>query len=212
MGLADGVYRFGVKDTELRDEQALIGTLGHEVAHAYRTHHGLVVASRDTEEQLTDLTTIYLGFGVFTLESSHQFKTGLGFSAFGAWLGYERPMPTCSSCGHTVAVDAARCRYCEVALAGGIKTKLDLFEAEERYRDAERQSLAEARQAATSSAKQRCPRCQWTPMPSDIWACTCGHHWNTFKTKGRCPDCDKLWDTTWCQQGKKSSPHAEWYR
>ena len=32
----------------LRDEQALIGTL--EVAHAYRTHHGLVVPSRDTEE------------------------------------------------------------------------------------------------------------------------------------------------------------------
>ena len=368
MGLADGVYRFGVKETELRDERALIGTLGHEVAHAYRTHHGLVVPSRDTEEQLTDLTTIYLGFGVFTLESSYQFKTGhysvegqrllyerqargyllpgqlayllgaqlaargvredlleatlsslsdnhraavkravaelradedallhslalppisdwpaprrledalaplpetavvirdrakssrdgaqnekvafrvagsrvilglfiglslgtsmaivagmealfwpwvLGFSAIGAWLGHERRSPTCSSCGHTVAVAAARCRYCEVALAGDIKTKLDLFEAEERYRAAQRQSLAEARKAATASAKQRCPQCQWVPMPSDTWACTCGHRWHTFETKGRCPDCDKLWDTTSCQKCKRSSPHAEWYR
>jgi hypothetical protein len=368
MGLADGVYRFGVKETELRDEQALIGTLGHEVAHAYRTHHGLVVPTRETEEQLTDLTTIYLGFGVFTLESSYQFKTGhysvegqrllyerqargyllpgqlayllaaqivargaredlleatlsslsdnhrdavkravlelradeagllhslalpaigdwpaprrledalaplantavvirdrakssrdatnqkiafriagsrmivglfsglalgtamaivaemetlfwpwvLAFSAAGIWLGHQRKAPTCSSCGHTVALEGARCRYCAATLVGDIETKMDLFEAEERYRAAERQKLAEARRAATESAtaKQRCPECQWIPLPSDTWTCTCGHRWNTFKTKGRCPDCDKLWDTTWCQKCKQPSPHAEWY-
>jgi len=368
LGLDDGVYRFGVRDTELRDEQALIGTLGHEVAHAYRTHHGLVVPNRDTEEQLTDLTTIYLGFGVFTLASSYQFKTGhysvegqrllyerqargyllpgqlayllgaqlatrdlrenlleatlaslsdnhraavkravaelradedgllhslalppvgdwpaprrladalvplpetavvirdraksnrddaqsqkvafrvagtrailglviglslgtsmaivaemaalfwpwvLGFSVIGAWLGHERRAPTCSSCGHRVKIDAEHCRYCSVLLAGDIKTKLDVFEAEERYRAAERQRLAEAREAAAGRAKQRCPQCQWIPLPSDTWVCTCGHRWNTFETQGRCPDCDKLWDTTWCQKCRKSSPHAAWYR
>jgi hypothetical protein len=73
---ADGVYRFGVRESELRDEQALIGTLGHEVAHAYRHHHRLNVQDSRVEEQLTDLTTVYLGFGAFTLESSYQFKTG----------------------------------------------------------------------------------------------------------------------------------------
>jgi hypothetical protein len=301
MDIADGVYRFGVKETELRDEQALIGTLGHEVAHAYRHHHRLVVPTRETEEQLTDLTTIYLGFGVFTLASSYQFKTGhydtqgrrllyerqargyllpgqlayllgaqlaargaredllervlsslsdnhrtavksavaelgadehallqslalpplsdwpsprglqdalaplpetevvirdharsdlqptkhekvgfrvagsravpgliigvalgstmalvaearllfwpwvLGFAAFGAWLGHGRSTPTCSGCSYRVEVDAARCSHCELTLVGDIKAKIELFEAEERYRGAERRRLAEAR-------------------------------------------------------------------
>lgn len=89
MDIAEGVYRFGVCETELGDEQALIGTLGHEVAHAYRAHHGLTVVTRETEEQLTDLTTVYLGFGVFTLESSFQFKTG-HYDSSGQRLLYER--------------------------------------------------------------------------------------------------------------------------
>lgn len=366
MDMEDGVYRFGVRETELSDEQALIGTLGHEVAHAYRAHHRLAVPSRDVEEQLTDLTTVYLGFGVFTLESSYQFKTGhynsqgerllyerqgrgylrpgqlayllgaqlvvrgaredlleialaslsrnhgeavrravaelredeagllhglglppstdwpsphrledalvplpdaavvirdraksvrdhadaekiafrvagtrviaglllglalgssialvsdmqlwfwpclLGFTTVGAWLGRERAAPACSSCGHTVRVDAPRCHFCEVALVGDIATKLDLFEAEDRYRAAERKRLAEARRTA-APLEQRCPLCEWAPLASDRWLCTCGHRWNTFDTGGRCPDCDKLWETTWCLRCHKPSPHGDWY-
>jgi hypothetical protein len=89
LDIAEGVYRFGVRDSELRDEQSLIGTLGHEVAHAYRTYHRICVATRDTEEKLTDLTTVYLGFGAFTLESSFSFKTG-HYSHTGERLAYER--------------------------------------------------------------------------------------------------------------------------
>jgi hypothetical protein len=88
MDIADGVYRFGVRESELRDEHSLIGTLGHEVAHAYRSQHRLVVPTTAIEEQLTDLTTVYLGFGAFTLESSFQFKTG-GYDARGERLLYE---------------------------------------------------------------------------------------------------------------------------
>lgn len=91
MGIEAGVCRFGVSDSTLADEEMLIGTLGHEAAHAYREHHGLVVVSRDVEEQLTDLTTIYLGFGFFTLQSSFQFKTG-HYDASGQRLLYERKM------------------------------------------------------------------------------------------------------------------------
>ena len=47
MDVADGVYHFGVRDNVLADERGLIGTLGHEVAHAYRTHYGLRVRDRD---------------------------------------------------------------------------------------------------------------------------------------------------------------------
>ena len=89
MDVADGVYRFGVRETELRDEQSLIGTLGHEVAHAYRHHHRLVVQNRNVEEQLTDLTTVYLGFGAFALETSFQFKTG-HYGESGQRMLYER--------------------------------------------------------------------------------------------------------------------------
>jgi hypothetical protein len=88
MDIDDGVYRFGVRESELRDEHSLMGTLGHEVAHAYRSEHGLVVPTSAIEEQLTDLTTVYLGFGAFTLESSFQFKTG-GYDARGERLLYE---------------------------------------------------------------------------------------------------------------------------
>src|SRR5687768_4896596 len=91
MGIEDGVCRFGVSDATLSDAEMLIGTLGHEAAHAYREHHGLVVVSRDVEEQLTDLTTIYLGFGFFTLQSSFQFKTG-HYDTSGQRLLYERKM------------------------------------------------------------------------------------------------------------------------
>src|SRR6478736_4348130 len=369
MGLADGVYRFGVKESELRDEQALIGTQKHEVAHAYRDHHRLVVPSRETEGQLTDLTTVYLGFGVFTLASSYQFKTGhydvqgrrllyetqrrgyllpgqlayllgaqlaargvredlldaalaslsdnhrdavtravaelradedallhslalppvaawpephrladalaplpetavvirdhvksaresaehqavafriagsrvisglfvglslgttmaivaemealfwpwvLSFSALGVWIGRQLKTPSCSSCGRTVIVDAERCGFCKSSLVGDLANKIDLFDAEERYRAGQRLRFANAHDAIVpdASAMQRCPQCEWVPSPSDRWTCSCGRRWNTFKTKGRCPDCDKLWDTTWCLKCKQPSPHVEWY-
>jgi hypothetical protein len=89
LGIEAGVCYFGLSDSTLRDEEVLIGTLGHEVAHAYRDHHGLIVSSRETEEQLTDLTTVYLGFGFFTLQSSFRFKTG-HYDESGQQLLYER--------------------------------------------------------------------------------------------------------------------------
>lgn len=89
MGIDDGVCHFGLSDSTLRDEELLIGTLGHEVAHAYREYHRLVVADRDTEELLTDLTTVYLGFGFFALQSSFRFKTG-HYDGSGRRLLFER--------------------------------------------------------------------------------------------------------------------------
>jgi hypothetical protein len=114
MGIADGVYRFGVRENELRDEQSLIGTLGHEVAHAYRSEHRLMVPTASIEEQLTDLTTVYLGFGAFTLESSYQFKTG-GYDERGErllyeshWRGYLRPGQLAFLLGVQLAVRSLR--------------------------------------------------------------------------------------------------------
>jgi hypothetical protein len=88
-GIADDVCQFGVNANELKDTEELVGTLGHEVAHAFRHHHELSVVTSHTEERLTDLTSVYLGFGVFLLNSSFSFKTG-GYSASGDRLLYER--------------------------------------------------------------------------------------------------------------------------
>jgi hypothetical protein len=88
-GIHDGTCEFGLELDQLRKEDSLVATLGHEVAHAYREHHGLVILDRDLEEKLTDLTCVYLGFGVFNVNASHVVETG-GVSASGERLLYER--------------------------------------------------------------------------------------------------------------------------
>jgi len=65
---------FGLDVRQLDDPQILIAALCHEVAHAYRHRHGLVKADRDREEQLTDLTTVFLGFGIFNTNAADRFR------------------------------------------------------------------------------------------------------------------------------------------
>lgn len=67
---------FGIDVEALEDATSVVGTVCHEVAHAYRDAHALVVEDRDEEERLTDLTTIYLGFGVLTAGASYVYRAG----------------------------------------------------------------------------------------------------------------------------------------
>ncbi|HEY2289209.1 MAG TPA: hypothetical protein VGM86_00785, partial [Thermoanaerobaculia bacterium] len=60
--------------SQIDDPQILIAALCHEIAHAYREHHGLCKADRDREERLTDLTTVYLGFGILTANASDRYE------------------------------------------------------------------------------------------------------------------------------------------
>ena len=57
----------------------------------------------------------------------------------------------------------------------------------------------------------RCPGCKWTPRLKNVWACKCGHQWNTFQTRGPCPKCHYQWEITACLQCGVSSPHQDWY-
>ena len=66
---------FGLDIAQLDDPEQLVGTLCHEVAHAYRTYHALRVPTTDVEEALTDLTTIYLGFGVLTTNNAYRYRS-----------------------------------------------------------------------------------------------------------------------------------------
>ena len=56
-----------------------------------------------------------------------------------------------------------------------------------------------------------CPACDWRPGPADLWQCTCGHVWHTFRTHGVCPHCGKIWRETQCLACHQWSEHEDWY-
>lgn len=72
-GIEKGRCRFGVDVDQLDDPQILIAALCHEIAHAYRHHYRLRQDDRDREERLTDLTTVYLGFGILNANATDRF-------------------------------------------------------------------------------------------------------------------------------------------
>lgn len=74
----------GLDEKALEDPDMLVAALAHEVAHAYRHHHGLVVEDREEEERRTDMTAIYLGFGVLVTNASFRYRTW-GSKDFQAW-------------------------------------------------------------------------------------------------------------------------------
>ena len=67
-----------------------------------------------------------------------------------------------------------------------------------------------------SEVKIACPKCDFEPLPSDLWQCACGHLWHTFDTFGRCPACSIVWKRTQCLDPvdggcSRWSPHLDWY-
>jgi len=59
--------------------------------------------------------------------------------------------------------------------------------------------------------KIACPKCQWQPDGFPRWRCSCGHSWNTFETKAKCPKCGTQWQDTHCPSCEQSSAHETWY-
>jgi hypothetical protein len=57
----------------------------------------------------------------------------------------------------------------------------------------------------------RCPKCGWCPGPRDVWQCSCGCVWNTFQTRGVCPECGHAWQDTQCLRCMGWSRHEDWY-
>lgn len=73
LGLKDGRAYFGVEAGQLARAENLVGVLAHEVAHAWRRTHALEHEDRAEEEELTDLTTVVLGLGILTANSSYRY-------------------------------------------------------------------------------------------------------------------------------------------
>lgn len=76
-GIHEGVAHFGLKQATLTDPEVAAGTMAHEVAHAWRHVHRdrLEPSTSDQEEVLTDITTVYLGFGVLTTNDTYRFRS-----------------------------------------------------------------------------------------------------------------------------------------
>ncbi|HLK90683.1 MAG TPA: hypothetical protein VKZ18_12350 [Polyangia bacterium] len=77
-GIHEGRCVFGASATKLKSPDVLAGVMAHEIAHAFRHRHGLNLRKREVEEPLTDLTTIYLGFGILTTNASYRYRAGGG--------------------------------------------------------------------------------------------------------------------------------------
>jgi hypothetical protein len=96
-GIGGGAAVFGISSEPMGDPDQVVAALCHEVAHAYRFRNGLV-GDRSTEEPSTDVTTVYLGFGIFTTNASAQSRSSgelQGLSVRHRWsqssLGYLSP-------------------------------------------------------------------------------------------------------------------------
>lgn len=91
-GVDGRVIHFGCSKRHLQEAgEGLVGVMAHEVAHAWRVIHGLRVADRHLEERLTDLSTVFFGFGIFTVNNTYRFRTqqdGLGSGYSISQAGY----------------------------------------------------------------------------------------------------------------------------
>jgi len=87
MGIDGGRCLFAFNEQAPADAEFMAGVMCHEVAHAYREFHGLArSAIREEEELLTDLTAVYLGFGILAANNSFRYRTA-GWNA-GAWATF----------------------------------------------------------------------------------------------------------------------------
>lgn len=71
--------------------------------------------------------------------------------------------------------------------------------------------LDQIEQFYPASAEIRCPLCSLPPPKGAKWECTCGCVWNTFETRGCCPDCGRRWGETECRSCRGVVPHHAWY-
>lgn len=84
LGEHEGSLKFGLDLLRIEDAERLAGVLAHEVAHAWRHQHYLVHDDHAVEERLTDLTTVFLGAGVFTTNNTFRYRSSGGHD----WMQY----------------------------------------------------------------------------------------------------------------------------
>lgn len=74
-GIDRGTCLYGARRQGLRDPLGLVASMAHETAHAFRRSYRLEHDNRAHEEKLTDVTTVYLGFGVLTTATTARYES-----------------------------------------------------------------------------------------------------------------------------------------
>lgn len=70
----DEKTHISVNEEELKDPMSLVASLAHELGHVILLRPGLVKREEPDMEELNDLLTVFLGFGVFTANSAFRFE------------------------------------------------------------------------------------------------------------------------------------------
>lgn len=77
----DGRAVVGLEVAEASDAAYLVAVIAHELCHVRLLGERRITAERKDHERLTDLLTVFFGFGVFTTNAALRFgETGRGFS------------------------------------------------------------------------------------------------------------------------------------
>ena len=63
-----------LRSTLLKDPIALVATVAHELGHVILLGGGLMDPATPDHEPMTDLLTVFLGFGIFTANSAARFR------------------------------------------------------------------------------------------------------------------------------------------
>jgi hypothetical protein len=63
-----------IRSSKLKNPLAVVATLAHELAHVVLLGGNLVDRESQDMEPLTDLTTVFLGLGIFTANAAAQFE------------------------------------------------------------------------------------------------------------------------------------------
>ena len=63
-----------LRSTQLKDPLSLVATMAHELGHVILLGDGLISPETPDHEPLTDLLTVFFGFGVFTSSAARRFK------------------------------------------------------------------------------------------------------------------------------------------
>ena len=74
-GIEDGIACFGLNCRAMISEFQIVSSLAHEVTHAYRHYYQLTVEDQHEEELLTDLTMVFLGFGLIFLQGAIGYES-----------------------------------------------------------------------------------------------------------------------------------------
>jgi hypothetical protein len=69
-----GGPRVGISESQLARPVSLIATLAHEFAHVRLLGEGRMQRDRGDMEQMTDLATVFFGFGIFSANASFDFS------------------------------------------------------------------------------------------------------------------------------------------